>query len=454
MGVSSSTGLISGIDTATLISGLMAVEKVPLTTLQTKLSSYSTKISAFGTIKSNLSTIQTAAAALKDSSSLALSAVSSSDTAVATATTSGGASVGNYSLSVTKLAQANKIITNSSTVFSDTSTAISNTAGSLHLSSGDNSFDVNLSADSSLEEIKNAINSNNDNTSIVASIINDGTSYRLTLTAKDSGADSTIAVTNTSSSGGAGLDVFDTTKSAYSTVQEAQDASFKVDGISFTRSSNTFSDVIDGVTLTLKAADETTPKTSSISVTTDMDSIKAKVNTLIDAYNAMKSNVDTLRAKDGRLEADNTALEIEEQLKSLFASSTSASGSSYSYLSEIGISFQKDGTLSLDSTKFEEAVNSDPSSVQNLFSDADNGFAYKIYNASYDMTKTGGLLANKTKSLTTLQTTTQDRIDSMTTRLTKYQARLEAQFAAMETALSKLNTMSSYISGLSTTSSS
>ncbi|WP_083917425.1 flagellar filament capping protein FliD [Leeia oryzae] len=448
MGISSSTGLISGIDTNSLVSSLMSVERQPELLLQAKLKSFSTTISALGVITSSVSGIQAAAAALKDSSSLSLSASTSSDTNVATVSSTGSAATGNYSLSVSLLAQANKLITKVANPFASTSVAIANTAGSLHLSSGTNAFDVTLASDSSLEQIRDAINSNNNNTSIVASIINDGTTNRLTLTAKSSGASSGISVTNTSSTGGAGLDVFDTTKSAYDTVQAAQDASFKIDGISFTRSTNTFSDVIDGVTLTLKSADLVTPKTSTLAITKDVAAMTAKVKALVDAYNSFKGNFDTMHSKGGRLEADNTSLTIMNQMRSVFGSSTSISGNNYTYLSQIGITFQKDGSLALDSTVLSKAINDNPSAVQGLFSDASGGFANKIYNTAFDITKSDGLIATRTNSLNKQKVDAQDRIDAMELRLVDVEARYKKQFTAMETALSKITQMTSYISRL------
>lgn len=441
MGITSSGSVL---DVNGLVTQLMTLERQPIAALNSKKSVFNGKISALGTIKNDLAALQTALGNLKSTDSLALSKASSSDTNVATATSNGGAPTGNYSLSVSKLAQANKLITKAADGYASKTTAIANTAGTLSLGSNGNTFSVTLAADASLEQIRDAINSNSSNTTIVASIINDGSNYRLSLSAKDTGASSAITVSKTS--GGTGLDNFTTVSGGFDTVQVAQNAEFKVDGISFTRTKNSFDDVIDGVTLTLKSADVTTPKTSTISVTRDLDGIKGKVTAFVDAYNKLLASSSDLRKKGGALEADNTVLTMQQQLLGEFNVKANISGNSYGYLSQIGISFQKDGKLAVDMKTFEKAVNENPTAVQQLFSDSTQGVAVRLYEKARGMQAVGGLLSTRSEGLSTLVKDTQKQIDRIEDRLVAVKQRYTAQFSALDAGLARIQQVSAFLS--------
>jgi len=440
--ITSSGGVL---DVNTIVSQLMSLEQQPITKLQSQRSTVTTQISAFGSIKSNLSSLQSALAALKTSTSLNVTSASSSDTNVATATTSASASIGTYSLAVSKLAQANKLITNVADGYASKSTTIAGTAGTLNFTVGSNSFAVTLSSDSSLEQIRDAINSNTSNTSTTASILYDGSAYRLTLTGKDSGATNAIAVTQTG--GGAALDKFTTAGGGYTTVQPAQDAEFTLDGtISLTRSTNTFSDVIDGVTITLKSADAVTPKTSTLAVTKDNDGIRAKVDSFVSAYNKLVTTITNARQKGGTLNGDQTSLSVLTQLRGVLFDGASISGVSYQYLSEVGIAFGKDGQLAVDGTKFDAAVTSNSKAVQQLFSDSTDGVMTRLYNKVTEMLDTKGTVTIKTDSLNSTVKGLDDRISNLEDKLDKTEARLRAQYSALDAKLSTLSQLSTYLS--------
>ncbi|WP_374338654.1 flagellar filament capping protein FliD [Leeia sp.] len=440
MAITSSGGVL---DVGGLVEQLVTLERQPIAGLKSKQQKINSKISALGMVKADLSALQTALSNLKGTSSLSLSKATSSDTNVATASGNGSAPAGNYSLSVTKLAQSNKLITKAADGYASKTSTIANTAGTLSLSSSGNTFSVTLATDSTLEQIRDAINSSSSNTSIVASIINDGSNYRLSLAAKDTGASSGITVSKTS--GGTALDKFTTTASGYDTVQVAQDAEFKVDGISFTRTKNTFDDVIEGVSLTLKSADATTPKTSTISVTKDLDGIKARVGAFVDAYNKLLATTSDLRKKGGTLEADNTVLTMHQQLLDVYNTPASISGNSYTNLSQIGISFQKDGKLSLDAAALEKAVNEKPAAVQELFSDSTQGFATRLYNKAKDMLTTGGLLSARSDGLSSIVKDTQKQIDRIEDRLVTLRQRYTAQFSALDAGLAQIQQVSNFL---------
>lgn len=175
-------------------------------------------------------------------------------------------------------------------------------------------------------------------------------------------------------------------------------------------------DVIDGVTLNLASAD--TNKTLTLTVARDTDAITKKVNDFISAYNKLASTVSSLHQKGGTLEADNSATSVLYQLQNVFNDPAKITGNDFNYLAQVGISFKKDGTLSLDSTTFTKTLETNPDQVVSLFTDTDRGIAHRLYNTASNMLDSDGLVDSRIKGLNA-------RIKSMDNNIERENVRLD-----------------------------
>jgi len=387
----SSPGIGSGLDVNSIVSSLMAVESQPLNQLNTKETTVQSKISAYGTLKSGLSSLQTAVAALATPAPFRTMTATVASTGVATATTSDGAIAGRYSLEVTQLAQNQKLV---SSGFASTATTVG--SGSLTFTFGTwsgGAFTPNASAgahtvtiaasQSSLAGIRDAVNAAN--IGVTATIINDGSAsgQRLVFTSNQTGADQSLKITAADDDGtntdAAGLSqlAYDPAAAAGSGKNmteaiAAQDALLNLDGIAIRSDSNTVSGAINGVTLNLAQTNTGSPTTISVAQSTGPAT--TGVQSFIAAYNALQTTITNLTKYDATnnqasvLTGDTTVRLVQNQLRSLVGGAVSGASSSLNTLSLIGITTNDDGTLALDTTKFNAALTSNPSGVEKLFS--------------------------------------------------------------------------------------
>ncbi|WP_018605777.1 flagellar filament capping protein FliD [Uliginosibacterium gangwonense] len=464
-----SAGLGSGIDIESLVTKLMAIESQPITTLQKRETSYQSKLSAYGVLKSSLSSFQTTADAIGTATKLASYTATLANTAAATATTSESARAGSYSLSVTNLAAAQKV--RSAGYASQTATI---TSGTLALNLGtlssdgttftpDSSKAVNIEISAAkgtntLSGLRDAINASS--AGVTATIVNDGGSsnaYHLMLTSKDTGTTNAFSV-----SGIDGLTyspASTATGNQLTSVQQATDAKFSLDGINITSASNVVSTAIDGVTLTLTG---TTTTATTLTVASDTAAIQKKVQAFVDGYNSMmslmKSQTKTTSStkltsststsstsSDGPLAADSTVRTIQNQLRSL-ATSSVGSGS-ITRLADVGISIDSSGTMSLNSTKFQAALASSPSGVANLFTKttSSNGIASQVSEKITAYLGTDGLLATRTDGIQKTITSMDKQIENLQNRMDTIETRYRKQFTAMDSMVASMNSTSSYL---------
>ena len=216
-----------------------------------------------------------------------------------------------------------------------------------------------------------------------------------------------------------------------------------INGLPITRSTNSVTDVVAGVTLNLAAADAT--KHVNLTVARDTDAVASKINDFISAYNKLSSTVTNLHQKGGTLEADNSATSVISQLQGVFNQPANITGGSYSWLAQIGVSFQKDGTLALDKDAFSKAMNTDFKGVVSLFTDTTSGFAGRLYTAASNMLDTNGLLDSRISGLNTRINSLDDNIDRENVRLTSVETRLRKQYASLDSLLGTMKNTSNYL---------
>ncbi|TDX31003.1 flagellar hook-associated protein 2 [Modicisalibacter xianhensis] len=436
----SSLGIGSGMDLNGLLDQLKSAERQKLTPIVAQKSNYNAKISAFGKLESALDKFQQAAAKLNEAESFR--AVKSNVTGDAfTAAADSTAVAGTYKISVNQLAQAHSMA--SSGVEDRTSDRYT---GTLKVTVGSEApLEIDLTGGGSLETIRDAINA--EEGKLTASIINDGTNDRLVLTAKETGLNSQITV---ESSTDANTDLATLTGSMATTV-DAKDASFKVNNIDITSSSNRVEGAIQGVTLNLaKETGIDSPET--LTVSQDGEAIAGNIKSFVDAYNSLKSTMDNLTSFNaetgaaGQLLGDNTMRSVESRLRNVMTGSLGEG--SLQMLSDIGIELQLDGKLEVDSEKLDELVANNPESLSRFFGgdNAVEGFSDKLEATLKTILDEKGLLDNATSGLKDRISSLDDRYERVESSINSTIERYRKQFADMDMLVSQMNSTMTYLS--------
>lgn len=454
------SGIGSGMDIQGLVKQLVQAEgQAKNNALNRRESSYKAELSALGTLKSSLSSFKDAAAKLADSDDLLKVTATSGDEAMFTASASSSAPSGEYSVEVLNLAKAQKI---SSAGFSSSSDTVG--TGTLTIGSGDNSFGVPIDSNSSsLSGIRDAINASADNNSVTATIVNvddgaGGTEARLVLTSKEAGIENQISIQVTEDSDDGVLETglsqlsysYDANgvgSGGMSELVAAEDAQIRVDGMLATRSSNSISDVIPGVTLDLKA--ETTSAVN-LSLSVDKEGTKESVQAFVDSYNKLADTYKRLTAYNadsetgGALQGDFSARQIMGEVRSILR--TSDPNSTYGSLFSIGMEIDQYGKMSIDSSKFDEVLGARPEALSNLLSSAD-GIAGKLEDSLKQALDLGGIFDSRTKSLDqSIKKVGDERLD-LEDRLQTLEKRMLNQFIAMDTLVAQYNNTGNYLAG-------
>lgn len=451
----SSLGVGSGIDLNSLLTQLVNLERQPIQQIQTRSASFTTKLSALGNLKSALSNLQTAAKTLNTTANFGAFKTAVGDTTVASATATSSAAAGSYSVEVQNLAEFQKIKTTtglasaSSTIATGTLTLqVGAMVGGVFTADGTKTKNIVIDgSNNTLTGLRDAINASG--AEVSASIVNTGngaTPFQLVLTSKNSGTANSFQM-----SGLAGYD-FDPANvggSTLASIQAAEDAIVVVDTIQITKSTNSISDAIEGVTLNLLKTNVGTPTT--LTVTTDAKAVEDKISAFIKSYNDVVSQIKTQTAYDattkkaGTLNGDSSVRSIQTQLRNLVGSSLSGGG--MTRLSDVGIKIAVDGTLSLDSTKF-QAVLADPTkNVAAVFASVNgvSGFADQINTRITDFLSTEGVLTSRTDGISKTIKDFETRMEAMNKRLEAVEARYRRQFSALDTAISGFNATSTYL---------
>ncbi|MCB9884185.1 MAG: flagellar filament capping protein FliD [Planctomycetes bacterium] len=447
-------GLASGLDTKAIISALVAVEQRPITQLQAKKTSLTKQKSLFGDLKGLLDKLTTAAKALKSTTEFLAMKATSSDEDVLKASASSSATPGSYTFTVERLATGQ---VNATTGSASATAAVAAVGFEFTLDVGGNQVPITTDDPPTLQGIANQINAAGQ--AVRAQVIDTGNQangganrYQLVLSATEIG-----------SAGGFSLSIDpgeDPTAIAFvndlsaGVKSDAQDAKIVLNGgIEVYRSSNTVSDLFNGLTLDLKAT-STTPVT--VTVSTDAEETSKKVEAFVEAYNkvvdfmAEQNKVSEEGKASGPLFGDVTLRSIRSSLRNIVGGQVETTGNeAYQLFSQIGITSDRDGKLTFNKSKFEEALGTDENAVANIFTDATNGISTRLetqidlYTDSVD-----GLIKARSDGFDRQVKNTTDRIDQAERRLELYQKQLEVKYANLESLLSKLQGQGSGLSSL------
>lgn len=462
-----SLGVGSGLDLNTIVTQLVALERQPLVALQNKASQLNSQISLFGKVNSLFSGLQTAANKLTDTTLWQKSTVASSNSSVVTATGTTGAA-GSYAVTVQNLAGNQTVALD--TALSDAEALVGQGTLRLQLGSwntdqseftaksGSAELSIDVTATDTLATLRDKINAAGGG--VTASLVTDTTGVRLALRSESSGMENGFRLSVDDIDGslidtvGLSRFAFDpaVTTSGLVLKQSAANARAIVNGIAVESASNEISGAVDGVTLTVLQESATA---TQVTVKRDKDAVVAAVKTFAEAYNAVVSYLAEQTKYDagskvaGALQGDSTAVGLMSQLRGVLNASSGASAS-FPRLSDLGLEAQRDGTLVVDTAKL-DAATADLDELKKAFGNADsldasnNGFARRYATLATQVLGTDGALNTRTSSLQKLVSKNSDEQDKLNERVERVQARLVAQYTALDSNVAKLNSLSSYV---------
>lgn len=354
-----------GLDVQGIVDQLIYVERSPIRRMQTKTTSLQSKVSAFQSLNTKLGTLleKVNTVLFNDTSApysipasyeeRFASSVFSSRTAdssnddVLTATASNGTALGSFSITVSALANARSM---ASTTFADYGTTLTGT-GTLEITVDGTTTTVSIgSGQNTLQGVRDAINEAD--AGVTASILNVGgaSPYRLMITSNETGTEKSFSLVD-NLVGGANLSL--------AQVTAASDATMVVNGVTITKSTNTISDAIEGVTITLH---NTSAGNVNLTLEPDTDAMVEAVQAMVSAYNDVMSTInaqskyDTTNKKAGALSGDSTVRSIQARLQSMITQAVSNNHTSFSAPGQIGLEFASSGNLTLDEDEFREAL--------------------------------------------------------------------------------------------------
>lgn len=473
---SSYMGQYTGI-TSDTIDQLLQSDELRKTVIQNKIDKINTKAQAWTDISARLSNLTSKLEALQDEGTYGTKKVTSSDDASATVSGTADSMEGSYDLIITQLATSSKI-TGGVVSKADGTTKISTKdalgySGKLTITNGatDGSdtaltVEIDVKATDSLKDIANAINNAKDpsdstgtkGAGLKATIVNN----QLVISSEEMG-DRTLTI---------GGNLKDSLGFKDSQTTKGQSAKFTLDGIDMTRNSNNPTDVVDGVTFNFKKADAS--KTITLGLTNDTDKELSAVKDFVSQYNSVmsllseKMDVGDPSKEDnttGALAGDSTLITLQSNLQSMVLGGKSVNGVSASTL---GLSVDRNGTLSLDESKFKAQLAKDPNSVKDFFfKDTSSKYAtektgtgytadFKKVIDKYTSTKSGseGIISLRKSSYQSEIKDYNKQIERITEQIATKRARYVTMFTNLDTAIGNLQSQFSYFQSKNSSSNS
>jgi flagellar hook-associated protein 2 len=433
MSAVSFTGLSTGLDTASLVSQLVAAERAPANDIASRQSDLNTQKSIVGSLSTALASFGSAAGNMNLDLEVQPRVATTSDSHVSVAASS-GATATVHAVRVDQLARAQ--ITSSST-FTTKDAGVAGSGG-LDITVAGATKHVAWTSSDSLANIASKIN--DAGAGVSASILYDGSTYRLMIASKDTGTANAATFAET----GTPLGLADPANVKVT----AQDAKVEIDGVTVARPKNLIDDAVPGLTFTLLSPHAATDADAQVKVDLDQSALKTKLSALVSAYNSVNSALHVQLDYTGTTKGTNT-LFGDSTLRQLQGALGTLMSNQYGSmtLSDIGLSRDKTGALTLDDTKLSAVLAKNPNAVSDLF--VTSGFASAVKKLSDAYTRAGdGILTTKSKSLTDRYATLQKQADQINKNADDLQTRLEAQFNALETAMSQLKSQSAYLASV------
>lgn len=422
-------GIASGLNTSELIKQLMQIERRPVVLLEQRVQTYQQRMDAWRDVNMRLASLETKLSDLLLRSAYEARKATSTDQEVVTASANNSAAPGTYEIEVLALARSHRVV--SDRLEEDLP---------LGLADGESkSFTVNeatitVEAGDTLQTIADKLNAAED-AKVTATVIDN----RLVIEGKETGAPLRF---NDSDGVLQALGILKADGEPR-TIQAPQHARVKVNGIEIERPSNEV-EVVEGVTFTLRGEG-----TAVITVVKDVSGAVAKIKDVVDQLNSAMDFMSSRLAKDGILQGDATLVRLQSSLRLAFMDRADTGGK-LTTLSEIGITFTREGRAELDESKLREALEEDAHGVYLLLAgsgegDEGLGIARRARDLIRGYTQTGGVIQGRREMFEAQIASAKESIERMEERLERQEERLYRQFTAMEQALASLQTQSMWL---------
>lgn len=395
--------------------------------LKAQQNRFSTLLASYKKLETSLGSMKDLLTGFTTNNELLSNAATSSADTVLGVSAGSTAVAGNYEIFVQQLAQNHQL----SLTFN--SADVLPADGQFELTVAGDSFAVDLStlaAGSDITDLASAINNAADNSGVQATVMRSGALSYLVLTSKESGAANNISLNFVPGVDNSGADISGAVAAA-TELKTAQDAIIKVGAqnpITVTSGSNTLTDVIDGVTLDLKQAQALADQPVKISVQQDPKAVEEKLKKFVESYNALIKQI----SSDDGLNSDSMARGIANQMRQSFQQLYQGTP-----LTEVGLKFDRNGVLSVDSTKMQKALAADPAKVEKMLV-SDTGLFSGLQSRLEPFTDRFGLMKDKQQSIQAsldLVTKNQKRHDTSMELVYK---RYLAQFTQMQVTIAQL----------------
>lgn len=455
-------GLGNGTDFGQVVDQLVKVAHLPVDRLTKKKGSLNTKFTDLTTVSTKVAALQSAAQALRLSTSFDRTTASVSDATVLSVSASSSATAGTYSVRVLQLAQSHQVVSKAAKAVSSATTDIvsgGSAAFTFRVGSGANQT-VTLGSTGTLTDLRDQIN--NVGAGVTASLINTGTeaapSYRLALSSNTTGSANAVTIV----ADGTDLDLLNGSGTGgVDTLAAAQNAQIQIgdqalNPLPIERSSNTVSDAITGVTLTLTKTTGT--GTVQVNLSQDVNAIKTNIKALATAYNEVVKFINerttyNVATKEGGVFFNESSVRtVLSQLRTAL-SSTPSGATTFSSLGQIGFKTERDGTITVDEGQLSTALSTSYSGVKALLSNqgAVTGLAQSVTTAVDALNDvSGGALTLRKNGLTSEISRIGDDIARQEDSVTRYEERLRKQFAALDGLLRQLQGQSGFLQAQST----
>ncbi|MBB3182848.1 flagellar hook-associated protein 2 [Halomonas fontilapidosi] len=459
----SSLGIGSGLDLNGLLDQLRSAERQKLQPITQQKVQQEARISAYGRLQTGVNKLQSAAVGLNDSALFQKLSASVQGEGLS-ASASEAASPGRYDVTVNRLATAGTLATQATdatyspdealftedtTLTLDFGAAYSDTDGSFDPAASPTGTSVTMefAAGSSLEAVRDAINAN-EAAGVDASIINDGSGYRLALSSRETGAEASLVGFEFGNKDTASANPVPLAEDT-ATLRPGNDAELDINGITITSPTNTMEEAIQGVSLTLSP--EAEGSTLGVTVSRDDGSVKEAVNKWVSAYNELQSTIGRMTkpgndgSSSGELIGDRTVRTLESRMVRDLTSAVP--GGEFSLLSDLGISLDKEGRLEVDEAALDAAIAESPGEVAAFFAgDSEETGMAGTFNATLErMLDDNGTLSNAIEGA-------ENRVESLGERYTRMEASVErtveryrSQFAQLDSMIASMNQTSTYL---------
>ncbi|MBM4366647.1 MAG: flagellar filament capping protein FliD [Deltaproteobacteria bacterium] len=437
-------GIVSGIDTDSLIDKLVEAASVPMTVMEEDVDELEDLDDAYDELSELIEAAKTALEAIDSTADMRAATGTSSDEDAVAVTTDGTAVTGRYQIEVSQLAASE---TEVSQAYSDKDSTGVIPEGTLSITYAGTTTSLTIdSTNSSLSDLADLINESISGVAAYIMDTGDATSpYRLVIAGLDTGADNTITVDTSGLTGTSG------TVPSFTETSTATDATLTVNGITITHPDNDVDGVVEGITFNIN---EVTTSAVTINVETDIDTTVANIQSFVDAYNAMRKYINTHRAYDsensikGEFVGESLVVNMMRSMQTAI-SSAYTTGSTYTSLASIGFETQQDGTIELDTEALEEALEASPGEVGQLFETDSGGFgdAFKALVEMY-ADEDEGFIATRQEAINDQIDVLEEDIEDFEERMAAYEERLAAQFLAMELAMAEMQDAAAQLEAL------